>query len=246
MNVQNLLRSLIVYGIVLVTILPAGCSKNEEPVQEAEFSGLYLQAITTDQLRLKVMDGERELTNALMSPGNRLTVLSTYYDPKRRIKVYNFYGDALLLDTLITFKGNPYVITFYQDRTGEALRWIGPPVNESLAGDGKLKVSIIYTAPLLPPSMRIVVENAVSETSNVYAATDSFMLDKGTFSKYFIGRNLKNRKPRLQMFSTGPERKLVATVSADKFVETNPDFSIFLFDRASGGGVFSLDSKKLY
>lgn len=246
MNVQNLLRSLVVYSIVLVTIFPAGCSKNETALDEPTFSGLYLQAVTADQFRLKVVDGETELTNALLSPGNRLTVLSTYYDPQHRIKVYNFFGNALLLDTIIPFRGNPYVITFYQDKPGESLRWIGPPVNESLPDDGKLKVSIIYTAPLLPPSLKVVVENTISATSSVYAATDSFLLDKGAFSKYFVGRNLKTKKPRLQMYTTGPDRKLVATVAADKFLETNVDFSIFLFDRASGGGVISLDSKKLY
>lgn len=246
MNVQSLLRLLVVYGIIPVIILLAGCSKNERPVEEPVFSGLYLQAVTVDEFRLKVVDGEKELTNALLSTGNRLTVLSTYHDPLHKIKVYNFYGNELLLDTLIPYRGNPYVITFYQDKPGEKLRWIGPPVNEAAPSGGELKVSIIYTAPLLPASVKVVIENTVSETSNVYAGTDSFLLDRGTFSKYFTGRNLRTRKPRLSMYTTGPERKLVATVAADKFLDTNFDFSIFLFDKASGSGVFSLDSKKLY
>lgn len=246
MNVQCLLRSLIKYSIILVAILPAGCSKNEQPVEELRFSGVYLQAFTADQLRLKVVDGETELTNALFSQGNRLTVLSTYFDALHRIKVYDFYGNELLLDTLIPFRGNPFYITFYQDNPGEKLRWIGPPVDEPFPGNGDLKISIIYTAPLLPASLKVVVENAISETSNTYTSTDSFLLDRGTFSKYFTGRNLRSRKPRLSLYTTGTDRKLVATVPATQFLRTNFDFSIFLFDRASGGGVFSLESKKLY
>jgi hypothetical protein len=236
----------IIYGIVLIVFLLAGCSKNERAVEEPVFSGLYLQAVTSDEFRLKVMDGEKELTNALLSNGNRLTVLSTYHKPLHKIRVFNFYGNQLLLDTLIPFKGNPYVITFYQDKPGDQLRWIGPPVNEPAPASGSLKMSIIYTAPLMPASVKVVVENAVSETGNAYAATDSFLLDKGVFSRFFTGRNLRTRKPRLNIYTTGSERKLVATVAPDKFLETNFDFSIFLFDRASGSGVFQLDAKKLY
>lgn len=233
---------------VLVAIfLTTGCSKNEQPIKEPSFSGLLLQAVTADEFRLKVTDGGTDLTNALSSNSVRpLTVLSTYYNRLHQIKVYNFYNGELLLDTVMPFRGNPYTITFYQSNTGSKLRWIGPPVNEPLASEGNLKISIIYTAPLLPSSLKVVVENTVSETSNVYEPTDSLLLDKGTFSRYFIGRNLRSKKPRLRMYTTGAERKLLATVATDEFRTTNSDFSIFMFDKASGGGVFTLAAKKIY
>lgn len=246
MIVQYLLRSWYACCPVLLVVLLAGCSKNGQPLEEPEFSGIYLQAITADPFRLKVLDGEKELTNGLLSPGNRLTVLSTYYDPLHRIRVYDFYGNALLLDTLMPFRGNPYTITFYQDKPGDQLRWIGPPVNEPFPPDGSIKLSIVYTAPLLPASMKVVVENAGAESGSQYAATDSFVLNKGAFSPYFLSRNLRTQKCRLQLYSAGPERKLLSTVAPDHFLATNPDFSIFLFDKASGSSVFTLESKKLY
>lgn len=234
-------------NVATAILLLTACSKNEQPIKEPNFSGLLLQAVTADEFRLKVTDGGTELTNNLNSSSARpLTVLSTYYNPLHQIKVYNFYNGELLLDTVMLFRGTPYTITFYQSNTGGKLRWIGPPVNEPLAGEGNLKISIIYTAPLLPSSLKVVVENTVSEISDVYEPTDSLVLEKGVFSRYFTGRNLRTKKPRLSLYTTGSDRKLIATISPGEFLETNRDYSVFLFDKASGGGVFALDSKKIY
>ncbi len=227
-------------------VLPAGCTKQEQPIAEPEFAGLFLQAVTVDQMRLRVMDGEQQLTNALLSTGRSVTASVTYYDKVHRIRVFDFYGDALLLDTLVTYERTPFYLTFYQDKAGDKLRWMGPPVGEPAPATGALKVSIVYTAPALPASMKVVVENVVPASGTQYQATDSFVLDKFSFSKYFTGVNHEEKKPRLRMYTTGTERKLIATVSPEQFLNTNFHFSTFLFDRASGGGVFNLESKKLY
>ncbi len=245
---QHLLRYIALMGVALTSMLPSGCSKNEQPVEEPAFSGLYIKAILADTLRLRVINDGRELTNTLFSPGNRVSVPVTFYDPRHRIQVYNFYGNALLLDTLITYKPTAaFYLSFFQRNTGEKLQWIGPPVNEPLPEPGFLKVSVIYTAAQLPSSVKVVVENAATADVNAtYVPTDSFLLNKGAFSRYFTGRNLRSYKPRLRMYTADAERKLIATAAPAEFRTTNFDFSTFLFDRASGSQVFTLTSEKLY
>lgn len=242
----RLLHTLCANTVVLLVLFLAGCAKQEQPLAEPEFAGLFLQAVTVDPMRLRVMDGEQQLTNALISTGRSVTASVTYYDKVHRVRVFDFYGDVLLLDTLVAYERTPFYLTFYQDRAGDKLRWIGPPVGEATLASGTLKISIVYTAPALPASLKVVVENMVTAGGTQYEPTDSFVLDKSTFSKYFVGVNHEERKPRLRMYTTGAERKLIANVAPEQFLSTNFDFSTFLFDRASGGGVFNLESKKLY
>lgn len=230
-------------------ITSAGCSKNEQPVEEAKFTALELLAITTDTMRLKAMVDDVILTDTLITPDGLASFPVQYNQAEHRMRLFDLYTNRLVLDTMILYKpGFVNNITFFQPAAGSSLVWVGPPVNEPLPDKGQVKISIAFNYPPLPETVKVVVENTTATGPVQYAATDSFLLHKGAFSKYFSGTDIGDRKPRLKFYTSGTDRRLLAEASPSAFAATNADYSIYLFRNSSGssGGVFTLRAEKLY
>lgn len=242
----NRVPQLISAALLALTI--AGCSKNEQAIEQWSFTSLQLKAITVDALMLSVTANETLLTDSLYTPGNK-AIKVQYFDPMHRFKVTDLYNKTLLLDTMVEYKaGAANAITFYQSLSGGKLVRIGPPANEPLPPAGKIKISIAYNNQELPDQTKVVVEDSETGTAT-YIATDSFQLKKGEFSPYFIGNLLGNRKPQLKFYTTDASRKLIAKAQASSFATTNADFSIYSFNGISGkdsDGIYSLSCEKLY
>lgn len=231
------------YCIVFIGLLVAGCSKNEQAIEQWSFTSLELKAITLDVLRLQVVTDETTLTDSLITPGSK-TLPVQYYNPSHRFLVTDLYSNMLLLDTVIDYKPGPNnSITFFQPVNGGKLVWVGPPVNEPLPPAGSIKISIVYAHAKLPDEVKVVVENSKNGGTD-YIPTDSFQLKKGAFSPYFIGGNI--RKPKLSFYKTTGNKEKVAT--ANSFSFANSDYSIFLFNEDQGvsNGVYELLESKLY
>jgi hypothetical protein len=236
----------LVAALMLVLFL-AACSKDGEAIEQPKYTDLSLRAIFVDMFRLKVVADETILTESLSASGAVNNIKVQYNNPQHRYRVYNVYGDVLLLDTMISYKpGFINGITFFQPVAGAKMVWVGPPVNEPLPEEGYLKLSIIYTFDPLPDSVKVVVENSVNG-GDAYAPTDSFMLKKSEFSRYFSGRSTA-RKPDIKFYPVTGPRKLLASARGVHFT-ANPDFSVYLFSTSSAGDAnsgYAIDPVKLY
>lgn len=239
-------RHLAVFSLLLYM----GCGKNETPVDEPKFTGLAMQAISKDAFRLKVSADDVLLTEYLTTPNGNIVYSNVkYYDTKHRIQVTDYYTSNKLLDTTIFYRpGLINKVTFFQPSAGAPLTYIGPPVNEALPETGYTKIAIAYTLDELPESVKVVVQNTVPDGPVNYVDTDSFILNKGVFSKYFRGLHIAGKRARVKFYSTQPDQKLLAEVSADAFDSSNPDFSAFLFAQATGpvNGVYTIIGQNLY
>lgn len=226
----------------LFIVTMAGCAKNEQAIEQPNFTNVELKAITVDSLMLKVEADENLLTNSMLTPGNK-TVPVKYLNPAHRFRVTDMYSNTPMLDTVIDYKpGIINSITFFQQGTGGKLVWVGPPVNEPLAPAGKMKISVVYARPHLPNELKLVIENSKSGSLNTdYEPTDSFLLKKGEFSRYFTA--WQNKKPHIKVFTADALRQPVTVVDAAEFTLSNPDFSIYYFENASPG---SATMTKLY
>lgn len=242
----NRVSQFIAAFILALTI--AGCSKNEQAIEQWNFTSLQLKALTVDPLMLRVTANDILLTDSLYTPGDK-AVQVQYYNPTHRFKVTDLYSKTLLLDTVVDYKsGAVNAITFFQALSGGKLVRIGPPANEPLPPSGQIKISIVYGIQELPDQTKVVVEDSEDGTSN-YKATDSFVLKKGEFSPYFIGKMLKDRKPQLKFYTTDANRKLIAQVQPSSFNNTNVDFTIYSFrsiESTDRDGMYFLKREKLY
>jgi hypothetical protein len=226
----------------LLIVTMAGCAKNEQAIEQPSFTNVELKAITVDSLLLKVEADEILLTNSMYTPGNK-TVPVKYFTPTHRFRVTDMYSNSPVLDTPIAYKpGINNSITFFQPAAGAKLVWIGPPVNEPLPPNGKIKISVVYTLANLPDRLKLVVRNSKSDAlNNDFVAVDSFSLKKGDFSKYFTGGI--NKKAYIDVFTDDGLRQPVTTVDPAEFTQANPDYSIYSFGKATAG---SATMTKLY
>jgi hypothetical protein len=232
---------------VLLVMAITGCSKNEKAIEEYSFTSLQLKAITVDVLMLQVKADENILTDSFYTPGNK-AVPVTYFNPTKRFSVTDLFSKTLLLDTLVEYKpGAVNTLTFFQAVSGGKLVRIGPPANEPVPADGKIKISVVYGIQELPDVAKVVVEDSDTGGS-VYSATDSFLLKKGEFSPYFIGKMLNKRKPQLKFYTADANRKLIAKTEPSILYDTNADFTIYSLkvDGIPGSGIIDLGREKLY
>ena len=237
--------SKLICAVWLVMVI-AGCTKNEKAIEQYSFTSLQLKAITVDALMLQVKADENLLTDSFYTPGNK-AVMVQYLNPTHRFRVTDLFSKTLLLDTLVDYKpGSINALTFFQTVSGGKLVRIGPPANEPLPTGGKIKISVIYSHEIMPDVAKVVVED--SETGGtLYSATDSFLLKKGEFSPYFIGKMLGGKRPQLKLYTADASRKLIATMDRSTFNDPNSDFTIYMLTVAGQtGGIIALDKQKLY
>ena len=233
---------------VLLVVAMTGCSKNEKAIEQSNFTSLQLKAITADVLMLQVKVDENVLTDSFYTPGNK-AVPVTYFNPTKRFRVTDLFSKTLLLDTLVDYKpGAVNVVTFFQALSGGNLVRIGPPANEPLPTDGKIKISVVYGMAEMPDVTKVVVEDS-NTGGSVYSATDSFLLKKGEFSPYFIGKMINNRKPQLKFYTADASRKLIAKSEPSILHDLNADFTIYSLKIDGIGlntGIIDLGREKLY
>ena len=217
-------------GIGLLLMYSLGCSKSEQAIEQMRFTQVGLNAVTIDSMRLIVTDNGELLTDSLLTPVGNKTLMVQYREPVRRYQVTDMYSNALVLDTMISYKAvSLNAVTFFQPVTGGKLVWVGPPVNEPAPESGKIKLSIVYASPFTTATydeIKVVVENSKSGTSGSdYAASDSFLIKRGAFSRFFMGGN--NRKPQLRLFTADAKRTELTTIVPGSFARANTDFSIY-------------------
>jgi hypothetical protein len=218
--------------ICAMVVVLNGCSKNEQPVEEPTFTNLRVNAFTVDALQLQVTANDAFLTDSLITPAGSKTIPVSYIDPAHRIRITDVNTTRLMADTLVNYgTGFIYSLTFFQPAAGARLLLMGPPANEPAPAAGKAKIAIVYTETLqynIPSAIKVVVEN---KTGLDYIATDSFLLTRGQFSKFFLGE--KTIKPRLKIFTTGADRMPVAEADPGVFIQANGDFAIYNFEAIS-------------
>jgi hypothetical protein len=218
--------------ICAMVVVLIGCSKNEQPVEQPTFTKLEVYAYTVDALQLKVTANDVLLTDSLITPNGSRTVPVSYMDPVHRIRITDVNTSRLMADTLVNYgTGFIYPLTFFQPAAGAQLLFIGRPANEPLPEAGKAKIAIVYTETIqdkIPGEVKVVVEN---NSGSDYKATDSFLLNSGQFSKFFLGE--KAIKPRLKIYTTGTNRILVAEADPAVFSQATGDFAVYTFQAIS-------------
>lgn len=233
---------------ILLVFAMAACSKNEKAIEQEIFTSLQLKAITVDALMLQVKVDENVLTDSFYTPGNKAVPI-TYINPTKRFRITDLFSKTLLLDTLVEYKpGGINALTFFQAVSGGRLVRIGPPANEPLPTGGKIKISVVHGIEIIPEVVKVVVEDS-DNGGSAYSATDSFLLKKGEFSPYFIGKMINNRKPQLKFYTADVNRKLIAQSEPSILYDLNADFTIYSLKVDGVGsttGIIALGREKLY
>ncbi len=237
------------YILVIVFLYLTGCSRNERSIVESRFTQLSFKTFSTDALQLKVLANEATLTDSLFAPDGTKAVNVEYNDPAHHIQLVDVLSGRVYLDTVINYKpGFTNTITFFQPSAAANFELIGPPAGEQLPSSDSAKGSIRYSHPALPDSLKVVVMNAREPALN-YINTDSFILKKDEFSRYFFAYNKTTKKVQLKFYSTDAKRKTMAYAEVGNFADIKSgDFNIYLF-RKSGtapGDSLRLLGEKLY
>ena len=237
------------YILVIAFLYLTGCSRNEHSIVESRFTQLSFKTFSTDALQLKVLSNEATLTDSLFAPEGTKTINVEYNEPAHRIQLVEVLSGRVYLDTVINYKaGFTNSITFYQPSAGANFVWIAPPAGESLPPADYAKVSIRYTHAALPDSLKVVVVNPI-EPKLEYNNTDSFILKKDVFSRYFLAYNKTTKKVKLELYSTDGKRKKLAYADVGNFADLlSADFNIYLFRKqgATAGDSIRILGEKLY
>jgi hypothetical protein len=235
--------------IVIIFLYLTGCSNNERSIVEPRFTTLAFKTFSADALQLKVLTDETIVTDSLFAPDGKKSISVEYYDPAHRIRLVDVLSGRVWLDTMINYKsGFTNSITFYQPSAGANFVWVGPPANELLPPADYAKVSVQYTHAALPDSLKVVVVNPV-EPKLEYKDTDSFILKKNAFSRYFLAYNKTTKKVKLELYSTDGKRKKMAYAEVTNFADlVSGEFNIYLFRKSGVGTGDSLRilGEKLY
>jgi hypothetical protein len=226
-------RSFVVCALLFVL---AGCSKSLRTLEDDRFTTLNIKAQTIDVMGLRVTANDTVLTTLMETPQGSAGKELRYKDPTQRIRVFDVYANVWRADTTISLKlRGTNSITFFQSVPGGKLEWIGPPpASEPLPHNDSAKMSIIYTLPGLPDRVKVVVENSIGNT-NVYMATDSFLLERGKLSRYFSCKNSYTGRLQLKFYTPDVQRTPVASVIREEFIGLSSDFYVYGFREVSGG-----------
>jgi len=216
--------------ICVIVFVLNGCSKNEQPIEQPTFTNLRFNAFTVDALQLQVTANDVLLTDSLITPNGSKTIPVSYLDPAHHLRITDVNTTRLMADTLVNYgTGFIYSLTFFQPAAGARLLLMGPPANEPAPEAGKAKIAIVYTETVkMPDTVKVVVEN---KTGSNYIATDSFLLTRGQFSKFFLVE--KAIKPGLKIYTTGADRIPVAEADPAVFNQANGEFAIYTFEAIS-------------
>lgn len=234
----------IYFFMVAMIYLLASCSKGE-PVEQMRNTSLLIRTFTVDPLLLKVEVNDSVMISAQTTPIMQAFSAIKYTEPAHRFRITNLYTNGLMLDTVINYNTSfQQIVNFVQTGANNNMVWVGRPVNEPAPPAGKIKISVVYVTSTLPDSIKVVVENSVSGTSdNDFAVSDSFVLQKGQFSPYFHGWSDNRKRPRLKIYTTDTARTLISTVSNSLFYQVTTGISIYAVDMTASGFV---TTTKLY
>lgn len=237
------------YGVLILLSAMAGCSKSVRTIDDPKFMTLNIYVKTIDTLQLKVTAGEEVLTQSVVTPEGEAHISFQHTETGYRFGLHDVYAHRLMLDTLISINMIRAVgkMTFFQPEPDGDLVYVGPPpASEALPPADSMKMAVVYTYAALPDRVKVVVENSVGST-NTYNATDSFLLQKGEFSRYFTGnRTAGAKKLQLRFYTPDANRTLVATVS-NAFSRLDNKLYVFAFRTGNpANGVYSLTAENLY
>jgi hypothetical protein len=235
--------------LAFIGLLLSGCAKEGKPVEESRAVVLNFQAFTADAMRLGIKIDDEIMFNDFYTPSTAPRALRLYYyaDRKKKITIYNTGENRVLFDSVFTLETGTKNITLYQQESGAPFIYIAPPANETLPPNGYGKLSMNYTFSALPERVEAVVRNSIAG-GPAYDSTDGFILNKGEFSRYFLGRTMAGRKPEVLLYSTDPGRKLLAKIEIGEYTYMNSTFTIYSIRSSSAiqNGVYLLTQDKLY
>lgn len=235
--------------IVIYLLAAVSCSKNTGTVEDPKTVTLRLQVKTIDNLRLQFAAGDNILTQSVITPDGHSDITFEYTEPVYRFSLYDMFGHRTMADTQLSISTVRTMskMVFFQQAPGGKLVWIGPPPpGEAPAPADSIKMSIIYTHPDLPATAKVVVENSIGNT-NSFSATDSFLLDKGEFSRYFTANpTTGGKKLQLKFYTPDINRRLIGSIS-NAFSILKAKFYVFAFRSGSlSNGIYTLNAENLY
>lgn len=237
------------YGVLILLSAMAGCSKSVRTLDDPKFIALNIYVKTIDTFQLKATADDEILTQSVVTPDGEAHITFQHTQPGYRFGLHDVFAHRTILDTFLsinTIRADGKM-TFFQTEPGGDLVWVGPPpASEALPPTDSMKMAIIYTYAALPDKLKVVVENSIGN-SNTYNATDSFLLQKGEFSRYFTGnRTAGAKKLQLRFYTPDANRTLVATVT-NAFSRLDNKFYVYAFRTGNlAAGLYTLTPDNLY
>lgn len=234
-------------AIILFLPLGIGCTKNGTAVEESFSTDLNFQAVTIDNIRLGIkIDGELKVADLEAPTVSARQTTIRYFHKEKRITIYDMITGQIFLDSLFVINAGTVYLSLYQEDEGAPVTFVVPPVGETAPPFGYNKMSVVYTAPILPDQVKLVVMN-IDGPGPGYAPTDSFLLQKGKFSPYFLGR-LAPERPHLYFYTPDADRKLLAIAQRVYFADMTTGLDIYGIHThmGSSNGTTDLIPKKLY
>lgn len=234
-------------AVFLLLMTGQGCSKNETPIKESFQTDFNFLAISKDSVQLGIKIDDEIKVNDLIAPAdNPKTVTLNYFNNEKKISVYDVSNNQVLFDSLFIVRASVVSLSLYQKNSGEPFVVVMPPSNLTQPPTGYSRISVMYTLDELPDEVKIVAENN-KQTGTDYEPTDSFYLRKGEFSPYFLGKD-GLRKPRINIYTSDADRRLLAQADPGQFSELTAPFIIYAIRkyRAYNNNVYDLLTQKLY
>ena len=235
--------------VIFCATVIAACSRNGVAVEESRETTLFFRAVTVDSLRLGVKVDSGMVFNDFLAPSvaSRSSLVKYYTDNKKRVVIYDMASNNVFFDSVFQLKRSTENITLYQKNAGESFSYVAPPEGEALPPEGYGKISMSYLFDGLPQEVKVVVQNSKTG-GDEYVTTDSFLLKKGVFSSFFLGRNNSLRRPQVFLYTPDAVRKLLGTLDRGQFTSMNATYTIYVVTQSSFvvNGSYGLVQEKLY
>lgn len=171
-----------------------------------------------------------------------------YYAGSIRLRIEEVVSGRVIFDDSYAVHasgGTSVLVTVHQSRSGSVPVCLLPPADEQAPPVDYGKIAIIYNLPDFPDSLKAVIENTTTATSNVYVPTDSLIVMKNELSGFFLGR-YGQKKARVRFYTAGDERRPVAVTEGSQVANMSKGFSIYLATGKSAGAIPLLTIDKIY
>lgn len=215
----------------------SGCEETGVEIDRPRVISLTFQPRVKDPLSFRVyVNGELFEGGYVKTTNNSLSVRITETASERLI----FGGSFPVRPT----KERSY-ITVYQYEPGGVPLCILPPEEEPLPPADYSKIAFLYDFPDFPDEVKAVIETSITRTSQTFEATDTLIVRKNEFSRFFLGRTAEERT-RIKLYTTGDNSTQIGIVDAGQFSEVNNEFTMYIFKEKTGSNPPEIVLEKVY
>jgi hypothetical protein len=239
MRYSDIKKIMASWSMLVLSVFLPGCDDTGEAMHSPAIGSLRFQTYVMDPLSFRVY-----VNDNLMGAKKQFK----YFDHSIRLKIVEDASGRVIFDgdyPVHPQGGTQVVVTVCQFNSGSVPFCVLPPADEPVPPAGYGKISIHYNFPGFPDSLKAVIENTTTATSNAYTPTDSLIVRKNEFSRFFLGR-FSEKKAQIRLYTAGGSRTRVATVEASMFYNIGREFSMYMASGVNGTTIPNVTLTRVY